>query len=536
MSAIVVYSPTDPTVANRVITYLPSADTNDYIGAPNTLINPDLSAVSGLSSIFWLVSGGTTVVAMSSGQQSAISAALAVATTTLTPPSIGSNQNNYSPTGLSAAQVLRVSSSTAINMTGIDASQFIDGETLYVVNVGSSNITLTNLDSNSASSNQFSFRGAASVVLTPNKAILLQYDATALRWRAIGTDDPYGSTTNTSTQGNDTRLILAVSTPNVISDALAQPPSITGTVSVTNGSATVTGTGTSFTTTLAVGMIVRIGNQAGTNYTISAIASTTSLTLTATFSGTTNASTTLLGIRENDAYIVSTSPAGDWASFAKGDLVVWTGSAWTKLVTGTGAAPANGLIVLVTAFQGTAAGSFASQSGKIATFTGGAWSFTTPASGQTITVSGSGDPLEGAIGVYKASTAAWAISSETPRIVTLTGTNTTTSTSDAVTGLGLQFVPAAGTYEVEFTGSTSNSSTGTVQTTAYTNVGGAGGTATAITSTLRQGGGVATARSGFCGPATGVVVNGVTNIEGRWKVSANTGTRYEAAIKIRRTA
>jgi len=76
---------------------------------------------------------------------------------------------------------------------------------------------------------------------------------------------------------------------------------ITGTVSVTNGSAAVTGTGTSFTTALSVGQLIQFGAQAGVSYVIASIASNTSLTLgslygvSPDYSGTTNASTTLSG-------------------------------------------------------------------------------------------------------------------------------------------------------------------------------------------------------------------------------------------------
>jgi hypothetical protein len=67
-----------------------------------------------------------------------------------------------------------------------------------------------------------------------------------------------------------------------------------GTVSVTNASAAVVGTSTTFTTSLVVGQNVQIGNQLGTNYTVATITDNTHLTLTANFGGSTNASTTLL--------------------------------------------------------------------------------------------------------------------------------------------------------------------------------------------------------------------------------------------------
>jgi hypothetical protein len=60
--------------------------------------------------------------------------------------------------------------------------------------------------------------------------------------------------------------------------------SLTGTVT-TNGTTTITGAGTKFQSELAPGMSIIISNQAGVNYIINTIASDTSLTLTAAFTG-----------------------------------------------------------------------------------------------------------------------------------------------------------------------------------------------------------------------------------------------------------
>lgn len=117
-----------------------------------------------------------------------------------------------------------------------------------------------------------------------------------------------------------------VATANVLADNQASPPGISGTVSITNGSATVTGTSTSFTTTLAVGMVISFASQPGVFYQVSTITSTTAMTTTATYSGTTNASTTLLAPRVGDSYIVGASPTGAWAIYSQGDLVVNLGA------------------------------------------------------------------------------------------------------------------------------------------------------------------------------------------------------------------
>ncbi len=75
---------------------------------------------------------------------------------------------------------------------------------------------------------------------------------------------------------------------------------LTGTAAVTNGSGTVTGTSTLFTTELAVGSKVGI---VGVIYTVTAIASATSMTVTPVYAGTTASGLTITGIAAaNDAY------------------------------------------------------------------------------------------------------------------------------------------------------------------------------------------------------------------------------------------
>lgn len=389
---------------------------------------------------------------------------------------------------------------------------------------------------------------------------------------------------------NTVEALAAVSSPNAIDDSLAAPPTVAGTVSVTNGNATVTGSGTSFTTALAIGMVIRIGNQTGVSYTILAIASNTSLTLTTTFSGTTNGSTTLMGIREGDAYVAFTSPSGPWSTFAKGDLLVWQGTTvaallgtanvqngsptvvgtgtsftnlgvggvvqfasqagtnyvilsiasdtsmtlstnyggttnaattatvtqtWIRLSKGTGAVPATGLVVLVTALQGTAAGSFAGKSGQYGIYDGTAWRFWTPQPGQMTAVAGNGDPLEGATGAYRVSTASWLFAGPS-RVVSATGTITTTTNGPPdVLAASMVVTPVAGTYDVWFCGAVWQGTTGAgdwVNASIY-----AGGVQDA--NSPRQAADAVNFNTPFTCIAR-VAVNGLQAIEGRWSRSA----------------
>jgi len=68
------------------------------------------------------------------------------------------------------------------------------------------------------------------------------------------------------------------------------------TFNVTNGSTTVTATGSHFTTELSVGRHVTFSSQPGIFYRVAAIASDTSLTLTVAYSGTTSAVATAQGV------------------------------------------------------------------------------------------------------------------------------------------------------------------------------------------------------------------------------------------------
>ena len=105
-------------------------------------------------------------------------------TADITPATLTAHQNDYNPTGLATADVLRISSDADRNISGLQGGA--DGRVLVLVNVGSFNILLNNEETSSSAANRFSMGGH--VALGPKHAIILQYDATASRWRAIGTN------------------------------------------------------------------------------------------------------------------------------------------------------------------------------------------------------------------------------------------------------------------------------------------------------------------------------------------------------------
>lgn len=102
----------------------------------------------------------------------------------ITPSQITSNQNNYNPTGLSMAAVIRLDSDAARNITGLDGGT--DGRILILINKGSFPITLKSESSSSTAGLRFGF--PSDVVLGAKICTALIYDSTASRWMLWGSD------------------------------------------------------------------------------------------------------------------------------------------------------------------------------------------------------------------------------------------------------------------------------------------------------------------------------------------------------------
>ncbi len=99
----------------------------------------------------------------------------------LTPTQISADQNDYSPTSLSSSFALRLSSDATRNITGLLAG--VEGRTLFVHNVGSFSIVLKNESSSSAAANRFAI--GSDITMTAGTSVILRYDATSSRWRAV---------------------------------------------------------------------------------------------------------------------------------------------------------------------------------------------------------------------------------------------------------------------------------------------------------------------------------------------------------------
>lgn len=103
----------------------------------------------------------------------------------ISPAQITANQNDYNPTGLSTASVLRLSTDADRTITGLAGGA--DGRVIALMNVGSFPITLSNQDTGSITAgNRFLF--GFSIALLPNRAMVIWYDSTSSRWRRFNTD------------------------------------------------------------------------------------------------------------------------------------------------------------------------------------------------------------------------------------------------------------------------------------------------------------------------------------------------------------
>lgn len=117
----------------------------------------------------------------------------------LSPAQITADQNNYSPTGISSASMLRLSSDAARNITGLASSTA--GRVIVVHNVGANNIVLVDESTSSTAANRFALP-SGNLTLTPDSVTVLQYDGTSQRWRATsygggGSGDVVGPASST---------------------------------------------------------------------------------------------------------------------------------------------------------------------------------------------------------------------------------------------------------------------------------------------------------------------------------------------------
>lgn len=100
----------------------------------------------------------------------------------ISPSQITANQNDYNPTNLATASVLRLNTDASRDITGLQGGA--DGRIIFIHNIGAQNIVLKDESASSSAANRFAL--TADLTMTPDMAVLLQYDSTSTRWRTIG--------------------------------------------------------------------------------------------------------------------------------------------------------------------------------------------------------------------------------------------------------------------------------------------------------------------------------------------------------------
>lgn len=107
---------------------------------------------------------------------------------TITPPTLSGSVNNFAPTGVSTASVVRVSASSAVDVTGIDASGLVGtagGNRPMWMNVGSFTITLKHASSSSLAANRIVGPGNSDYALLSGATVELARDTVSALWRVV---------------------------------------------------------------------------------------------------------------------------------------------------------------------------------------------------------------------------------------------------------------------------------------------------------------------------------------------------------------
>lgn len=128
----------------------------------------------------------------------------------VTPAQITADKNNYAPTGLSGANIMRLSTDASRTITGLEALR--RSRLLIICNVGSFDIVLADSSGSSTAGNRFAL--SSDMTLNPDESVTLWYDLATSRWRALTQPQIAGAGTGTVTTAS-------VVTANGISGSVA---------------------------------------------------------------------------------------------------------------------------------------------------------------------------------------------------------------------------------------------------------------------------------------------------------------------------
>lgn len=155
----------------------------DTAAGPIALTGGEIIANNVVQVVYTASSGAFHMLEPQVIAATAVSTGLLSYTGQLSPTALSGNTNDWNPTGLQSAIVIRVSASAAFNLTGLTAPTLsATGRLVVLENVGTFNITLTSQDALSAAANRFAI--AQAVTLAPNQTVSFTYDTTTSNWRS----------------------------------------------------------------------------------------------------------------------------------------------------------------------------------------------------------------------------------------------------------------------------------------------------------------------------------------------------------------
>lgn len=100
----------------------------------------------------------------------------------ITASTLTGNNNNWNPTGLATANVVRVQSDAdGRQISGMQTGA--EGRVVALVNIGANTVVLTDEDTNSTAANRFDL--GAQYTLQAGAGVILWYDSTSSRWRPL---------------------------------------------------------------------------------------------------------------------------------------------------------------------------------------------------------------------------------------------------------------------------------------------------------------------------------------------------------------
>lgn len=105
------------------------------------------------------------------------------------PPALAAQQDNYSPTGWSSADVVRLQATGSQLITGFNLTTTISRKLIYNIDTSGDNITLVHGSASSSIGNRLACPNGGNVILTPGSMCWASYDGVAAVWRISGSGD-----------------------------------------------------------------------------------------------------------------------------------------------------------------------------------------------------------------------------------------------------------------------------------------------------------------------------------------------------------